>query len=300
MKGATVWRLSAAIAIAVAASSTFVTNASAQSVEIGSLAFTSDPGDGTGHGGSYSYSTAAGDGFNVTSSNGNNMVDVSVAGANGDGWLLTLVAPPGQALASGQYSVPGYYPGNDGPGLRLSGNIGGCYAQYGSFAVENVTFGPFGYVQVLDATYEQYCDGSEAGLRGEVHIANPAPPPLLELDATIALEGTASRLDGSATVQGAVSCTEPVDVNTWVQVTQVVKRTVIRGYGYLQLGCVPGQPTAWTANVDPYGTAPFQKGDAEVTVTATAIDPVYNTGINIQRVGPVKLDKQSSAGQAVA
>jgi hypothetical protein len=295
MKGASIWRLSAAVAIAVAATTTFATNASAQPVETGSLAFTSDPGDWVGHGGSYSYSTTAGDEFNVTSGNGNNIVDVSVLGDNGDGWLLTLAAPPGQALEPGQYSVVRWYPGNSGPGLRLSGNIGACYLQSGSFTIENITFGPFGYVQALDATYEQYCDGNEAGLRGEVHIANPAPPPVLELGAAIGPEGAVSRLNGSATVHGTLSCTKPVTVDATVRVIQVVKRVVIQGYGYVRLSCTPDQPAAWTARVDPFGTTPYQKGEAEVSVSAWATDPTYNVQIDTQQVGQVRLDKPPSA-----
>jgi len=294
MNGATILRLSAALAIAAAAGATFVTSAAAQPVETGSLAFTSDPGDWVGQGGSYSYSAASGDNLSVTSSNDNNTLNVSVQGANGDRWSLTLVARLGQALAPGEYNFVDWYTyqqGSNGPGLELSGNLRGCGLQSGSFTIDNITFGPFGYVQNLDAAFVQRCYQSEAALRGEVHIANPAPPPLLELDAAVAPKGTASRLDGSATVQGTINCTEPVNVNTEVLVTQVVKRTVIRGYGYLQLGCTPGQPTAWTASVDPYGTTPFQRGDAEVTVTATANDPVYNTQINIHRAGPVALDR---------
>jgi hypothetical protein len=293
MKGLSVRRLSAAIVIAAATGATFVTSASAQPVETGSLVFTSDPGDWVGQGGSYSYSAASGDELNVTSSDGNVVLNVSVLGVNGDQWGLTIAGPPGRALVPGEYSFTDwvlYHPESTGPGLSLSGNGRFCGAQSGSFTIDNITFGPFGYVQVLDATFVQRCQGSEAALRGEVHIANPVPPPLLELDATVAPEGSASRLDGSATVHGTISCTAPVTVNTTVHVTQVNKR-VTRGEDYLQLACTPGQSTAWTANVDPWGTTPFQKGDAEVTVTATATDPVYNTQVSIQQAGPVSLDR---------
>lgn len=298
MKGALIRRLSAAIVIAAAAGATFVTSASAQPVETGSLAFTSDPDDWVGQGGSYSYSVAGGDGFDVTSSNDNNTLRISVQGANGDQWGLTLVGQPGQALAPGEYTFVDWidYHGYYGAGLSLSGNGRWCSAQSGSFTIENIAFGPYGDVHVLDATFVQRCQGSEAALRGEVHFVTPAP---LELDATIGPEGTASQLDGSATVHGTISCTEAVTVDTTVLVTQVVKRVVIRGYGYLQLACTPGQPTTWTANVDPYGTAPFRKGDAEVTVTATATDPVYNVQINIQRAGPVQLERSPTHMSAV-
>jgi hypothetical protein len=301
MKGVAIRRLSAAIAIAVMTSATFVTGASAQPVETGSLAFTSDPGDWVGQGGSYSYSTASGDELNVSNSYHNIVLSISVLGANGDRWSLMIAGSDGHAIAPGEYSFTNWVPCHpqfNGPGLVLSGDRS-CWAQSGSFTIHNITFGPIPYVQTLDATFVQWCESPDAALRGEVHIANPAPPPPLELDATIAPEGSASRLNGSATVHGTVSCTAPVTVGTTVRVTQVVKRVITRGSGHLNVACTPERPTAWTANVDPSGTTPFQKGDAEVVVTASATDPVYFTQVTIQRTGPVKLDSHAS-GVAVA
>jgi hypothetical protein len=296
MKGTLVRRLSAAIVIAAAAGATFVTSASAQPVETGSFAFTSDPGDWVGQGGSYSYSVANGDDLTVTSSNDNNTLNVSVHGASGDQWSLTLVARLGQALAPGEYNFVDWstYSGSNGPGLELSGNYRGCGLQSGSFTIDNITFGPFGYVQNLDATFVQRCYQSEAAIRGEVHIANPAPPPVLELGATIGPDGTASQLNGSATVHGTISCTKPVTVDASILVTQVVKRVVIRGYGYVHQSCTPDQPAAWTARVDPVGATPYRKGDAEVNVNAWATDPLYNVQIDTQQVGSVLLDKSST------
>lgn len=301
MKGVAIRRLSAAIALSVATCATFVTGASAQPVETGSLAFTSDPGDWVGQGGSYSYSTASGDELNV-SNNRNVVLGISVLGANGDRWSLLIAGVDGRAIVPGEYSFTDwttYHAEFNGPGLALEASDRSCWVQSGSFTIHNITFGPYPYVQTLDATFVQWCESPDAALRGEVHIANPAPPPPLELDATIAPEGSASGLDGSATVHGTVSCTAPVTVGATVRVTQVVKRVITRGSGHLDVDCTPERPTAWTANVDPSGTTPFQKGDAEVTVTAFATDPVYFTQVTIQRTGPVKLEKQAS-GVAIA
>jgi len=260
--------------------------------------FGQDEAGGGGQGGSYSYSIADGDEFDVTSSNDNNTLRLSVQGANGDQWGLTLAGHPGQALAPGEYTFVDWvdYHGYYGAGLSLSTNGRWCSAQSGSFTIENIAFGPYGDIHVLDATFVQRCQGSEAALRGEVHFVTPDP---LELDATIAPEGIASQLDGSATVHGTISCTQPVTVDTTVFVTQVVKRVLTGGHSHLQLACTPEQPTTWTANVDPYGTVPFQKGDTEVTMTATATDPVYNVQVNIQRAGPVQLEKSPTHMSAV-
>ncbi|NBE56972.1 hypothetical protein GUY60_37275, partial [Streptomyces sp. YC537] len=143
-------------------------------VETGSLSFSGDTGDWVTGGNSYAYSTAAQDRLGVYGSTDNGLVRVSVNAADGAWWTLDLAAPSGTPLAPGTYTGA-TASGSNGPtepGLSLSGNGKGCSTLTGSFTVQDVEFGPQGYVQKLDATYEQHCSGAEAALRGEVHIAN--------------------------------------------------------------------------------------------------------------------------------
>jgi hypothetical protein len=150
--------------------------ANAQSVTSGTLAFSGDQGDYISGGRSYNYSTAANDSLNVNS-NGNG-ITVSVNGASGDWWTLSLSAPSGQTLAPGVYNAAtrDAFKAPTVPGLDLSGNGRGCNTLTGSFVIQNVVFGPDNYVQKFDATYEQHCEGGTPALRGEVHITNPPPP----------------------------------------------------------------------------------------------------------------------------
>jgi hypothetical protein len=149
--------------------------ANAQPVTNGSFAFSGDPGDYISGGGSYSYS-AANDSLTVASS-GNHM-SVDVRGANGDWWTLDLAAPSDQTLVPGTYNGATRYSfqAPTVPGLSLTGNGRGCNTSTGSFVIQNVVFGPGDYVEKLDVTYEQYCEGGAPALRGEVHIANEPPP----------------------------------------------------------------------------------------------------------------------------
>ncbi|MFB8120895.1 hypothetical protein ACFQ6U_22540 [Streptomyces sp. NPDC056465] len=269
------------------------TQAHAQPVTDGSLAFSGDEGDWISGGESYAYSTDSQDTVSVTGSSDNRVVSVSVAGANGDWWYLDLAAPAGATLAPGTYDGATRYPFNEAaePGLDLSGNGRGCNTLTGTFTVTAVEFGPRGYVEELDASFEQHCEGGGSAARGEVHIDNPAPPAELGLGLAVALDGTASTLNGKATLHGTVSCNKPVHVEVAGDVTQVKRKQLIRGSYATSVECVPGAPVAWTAKAVPTGSVPFQRGDVEVEARATATDPDYDQPVTAGETVAVHLSK---------
>ncbi|MFF2136737.1 hypothetical protein [Streptomyces sp. NPDC058193] len=269
------------------------TQAHAQPVTDGSLAFSGDEGDWISGGESYAYSTDSQDTVSVTGSSDNRVVSVSVAGANGDWWYLDLAAPAGATLAPGTYDGATRYPFNEAaePGLDLSGNGRGCNTLTGTFTVTAIEFGPRGYVEELDASFEQHCEGGGSAARGEVHIDNPAPPAELGLGLAVALDGTASTLNGKATLHGTVSCNKPVHVEVAGDVTQVKRKQLIRGSYAASVECVPGAPVAWTAKAVPTGSVPFQRGDVEVEARATATDPDYDQPVTAGETVAVHLSK---------
>ncbi|MFD7921218.1 hypothetical protein ACFV3R_18570 [Streptomyces sp. NPDC059740] len=258
-----------------------------------SLSFSGDAGDYISGGGSYSYATASNDRLNVSGSTDHSHVNVSVDGANGDWWYLDLAAPAGQELQAGTYTGATRYPFNESaePGLSLDGNGRGCNTLTGSFTITDIAFAPDGSVQDLDATYEQHCEGGSAALRGEVHVASPEPPPALDLGLGVAVDGTASALNGKASVHGTVTCTKPVDVTVSGKVTQVKKHVLIRGDFTGSVNCTPGAPVSWTAQADPTGTTPFQRGDVQVDATASATDPDYGSASSVDQTAVVHLVK---------
>jgi hypothetical protein len=289
------WRrsvLAAAFSLTAAVGGMLVASpAQAQTVESGSLSFSGDPGDYITGGLSYSYSTENGDAISVSSS-GDALVSVSVNAYNGDWWYLDISAPSGQTLVPGTYTDAHRYPFNGtGPGLALFGNGRGCNTLTGSFTIVNAVFGPNGYVQTFDATFEQHCEGAAEAARGEVHIANPPPPPALALQLAVATDGTASTLNGNATVHGTVSCNTPTTVNLSGTVVQVVKQVLIRGSFSTQVACMPGAPIPWTGTAVPTGTTPFQKGDAEVKTQASGYDSQYGTYVTVSDTTTVTLSK---------
>lgn len=285
-----------ALALGLATGSTGVlpsTAAHAQSVTDGSLTFSGDEGDWITGGQSYAYSTTTQDHLNVYANSDNSVVSLSVDGANGDWWYLDLAAPSGTPLAPGTYTGATRHPFNEQtePGLSLSGNGRGCNTLTGEFTISAVEFGPLGYVKQLDATFEQHCEGGTAAARGEVHITNPAPPAELDLGLAVALDGTASTLNGKATLHGTVSCNKPVQVNVSGNVTQVRKQNLIRGSYSTTVSCVPGAPVAWTATATPTGSVPFQHGDVEVEARATATDPDYSQPVTVTETVAVRLTR---------
>lgn len=269
------------------------TEALALPVTQGSFSFSGDEGDYISGGQSYAYTTASQDRMNVSGNTDNRVISLSVDGANGDWWYLDLAAPTGKTLTPGTYTGATRYPFNDAtePGLSLSGNGRGCNQLTGTFTISAVEFGPQGYVKKLDADFVQHCEGGTPAARGEVHIENPAPPAELGLDLGIALNGTASSLNGKATFHGTVTCNKPVQVTVAGDVTQVKKRDLIRGSFSTSVSCTPGAPVDWTGTAVPTGSVPFQKGDVEVEGRATATDPDYDRPLTVSETVAVRLTR---------
>ncbi|MEV7096315.1 hypothetical protein AB0M80_26045 [Amycolatopsis sp. NPDC051045] len=286
-------RAAAVVAVPVLAVLVGAVPAQAQTVATGSLSFSGDEGDYISGGRSYAYSTEAKDRLTVNASEDGNHIAVSISAFNSDWWTLDLAAPSGTGLAVGTYDGATRYPfqGANAPGLDLSGNGRGCNTLTGTFTVQNVVFGPRGYVQTLDATFEQHCEGDTAAARGEVHIANPPAPPQLAIGLKVATDGTASTLNGNAYLHGTVDCTAPAKVTLSGSATQVKRNVIIRGTYSAQVSCTPGTPAPWTGTVVPSGTTPFQKGAAEVVTQATALDPNYNTNVSVDDTSVVTLVK---------
>ncbi|MGC4886379.1 hypothetical protein [Micromonospora sp. DT227] len=266
--------------------------AQAQPVASGSVTFSGDQGDYITGGGSYAYSVADGDQLTTSASTDASHVSVNVNGYGGDWWYLDFDAPGSQPLTPGTYENATRYPFNGaGPGLSLDGNGRGCNELTGTFTVLNAAFGPNGYVQTFDATFEQHCEGGTAAARGEVHIANPPAPAPLDLALAVATQGTASTVSGKAVVHGTVTCNQPTSVALYGTVTEIVKKTIVRGDFTTRVDCVPGSPAAWTATATPTGTVPFVKGDVEVSTRAQGYDSEYNQYVEVNDTAVVKLIK---------
>lgn len=270
--------------------------AQAQTAQTASLSFTSDPGDWIGGGATSSYSTTAGDTFGVSGANNDGVITVSVNAADGEWWYLNLAAPSGQALAAGDYTGATRYPFNiaPNPGLDFTGDGRGCNTSTGSFTINDVTFGPEGYVQQLDATFVQHCEGGVPALTGKVHIQNPPPPPALDLGLTVATDGTASTINGKAHIHGTVTCTVAAQVTVSGTATEVVKGDLINGTFNSDVACTPGGPVAWTADATPNGLFAFQKGTAEVQSQASAFDPNYGQYVTVNQTSVVTLKKAAT------
>jgi hypothetical protein len=266
-------------------------SAHAQPVDSGTLSFSGDPDDYITGGGSYSYDTAASDTFRIFNNN-NETVNIQVDGVNGDSWTLTLDAPTGQTLTPGTtYTATRYGRNGGGAGMDLSGNGRGCYFLDGTFTIITALFADNGWVQTFDATFEQHCHGATAAARGEVHITNPPPPPELAIAVSADPRSTVSTVSGDVMLSGTVTCSELVSMSVYGTLTQVVKREIARGNLGLEKTCTPGGPVSWTILVRPSGTTPFIKGDAEVSLNASAYDDTYNRYVYFSVTSVIKLEK---------
>ncbi|MFI7596357.1 hypothetical protein [Actinoplanes sp. NPDC049681] len=266
--------------------------AQAQPVTSGSFTMTGDPGDYISQGRDWSYDVARGDRLTVTSSSDRRVISVGISAANGDWWSADFSAPAGQAIAPGTYAGATRYPFNgQGPGLDVSGDGRGCNELTGTFVVDQVSFGPQGYVEDFDATFEQHCEGDDPAARGRVQIHNDPAPEQLTLSVTPASDGTFSRLNGAATIHGTVACSADVPVRINGDITQVKRKTIIRGTFSAQVDCEKNAEIPWSGTATPTGTTPFQLGRAEVNTTATATDPAYGTTVTDKVTTAVTLSR---------
>jgi hypothetical protein len=269
--------ITAVVCVATAAGGLLLPGtAQAQPVTTGSFSMSGDEGDYITGGSSYTYDAAAGDEMTLNAGDAHNSIAVSINAKNGDWWTLNLKAPNNTNLAPGVYPDATRYPFQGaGAGLSVSGNGRGCNELTGSFTVTELSFGPNGYVETLDATFEQHCEGGASALRGQVQIGNkPAPSPLA-VDLEVATDGTFSKLNGRATLHGTVACSADATVQVTGEVTQVKKKVIITGPFSTSVACTTGAAVAWSATAKPTGTTAFQKGDVEVEGHARAEDPAY-------------------------
>ncbi|MGA5305561.1 hypothetical protein ACPCHT_37095 [Nucisporomicrobium flavum] len=266
--------------------------AQAQPVSSGSFTLSGDPGDYISQGRDWSYSTESGDRLSVNGSDDGRVVSISIDGANGDWWYADFSAPAGEKLEPGTYTGATRYPFNDeGPGLDISGEGRGCNQLTGTFTVTEAAFGPEGYVEDFDATYEQHCEGGTPAARGRVQVHNQAAPEQLAVSLNTSTEGTFDRLNGNATLHGTVTCTADVPVHVNGEITQVKRKTIIRGTFAATVDCVAGAEVPWSATAEPSGTTPFQLGRAEVNTTASATDPVYGNSVTDKETVTVVLTR---------
>ncbi|QOV47223.1 hypothetical protein [Streptomyces chromofuscus] len=249
--------------------------ARAVEMESGTFSVVSEVGDPVGGGYSYAYTDGEGaaDAMYAGWDDAMNRLTVIVLGANGDRWDVVMGAAYGEQLAPGTYTGASDTPAFGAPRLSVSGTFYGCESE-GSFTIDRMVLGPRGYVEALDASFEQNCVGHDPGLTGQVHLTNPPPPAELALDVDVAATGTVG-IDGKATVHGTVTCTEPADVLVNGRIDQVGRSGLATASYYTRVDCAPGTPAAWTATATPSGSVPFEKGDAVVEFKGQATDPVY-------------------------
>lgn len=238
-----------------------------------SLWYVSETGDYIGQGQSLSFNT----GITATGSTDGRIVHVSVN--TPEHWFyLDLAAPVGQTLVSGGvYENAQRYPfqASDRPGLSFSGDGRGCNTLTGRFEVTEIKISAHGYVERLRGNFEQHCEGMVPALFGQVDIANPPPPPALEINVQLDTRGLVNKASGQATVGGMVTCSVPTTVYVNATLTQRTSRTTVAQGGY-QIGTqCSSTPTRFSSVVNALNGTPFVNGAAQYDATASASDPTY-------------------------
>jgi hypothetical protein len=153
------------------------------------LTFTSSPGDWVGQGQTRRFESGpnaefGGDvwaDFNNLADNNYLSLSIELAGTGSRFWGLQMRAPRGQVLVPGVYRNAKRVPaiGSTDPQLDLAGEGRSCNTSTGEFEVFEAVYGPkppgsgtTGTIERFHARFTQVCDGSSAGLTGEVHLVS--------------------------------------------------------------------------------------------------------------------------------
>jgi hypothetical protein len=134
------------------------------------LSFLSEPGDYVGQGRSRRFDAFA-DVYTAVALCGNNRLEVSLHGANGEFSGVTMSAPRGTDIRPGNYeNAVNWPPSGSVAGLTvlIEGRV--CGRSNGRFTVTDAVFGTDGSVERFRAIFEQRCDGSSAGMSGEISL----------------------------------------------------------------------------------------------------------------------------------
>ncbi|WP_328423649.1 hypothetical protein OG470_11935 [Micromonospora sp. NBC_00389] len=263
----------------------------AKAPQSGSLVVTGDPDDPVTEGRDYSFATPDGDGFNVWGTA--NQLTVEVWDPPLGPWRIALSAPVGQPLTVGTYTgATEYLYESPLPGIALSGNDRFCTnGQTGSFTVTDISWGPHGYLERFDATFDQRCNYSTGSARGAVHIANPPAPPVLAVGVDVARSGTIDTGTDEVTVHGTVTCTAPATVYVEGQITQTRHGQVAEGIVRAEVACTPGGSIAWTSRSPSFTSTPFRWGDVAVSANASSYDTTYDIFVSDADSAAVRLRK---------
>ncbi len=264
---------------------------SAQAVESGSFSFSGDPDDPITGGQSYSYDTSASDQMTVVGdSEDQHSISAEIDGTDGYDWNFSISGPFGEALAPGTYTVT---QGESTPGINLWRPEYFCWG-LGSFTIDKIEWGPFGYIHALDATFEFHCWGDTPASRGRLHILNPPAPPTLEASLNVAGDGTFDQLTGSATVHGTVTCNKAAYTEINGTVAQTRNGVWLHADYFKPVDCTPGAPVAWTATATPLPETTFRKGHAKSTANFYRYDADYERQTTTQERSTITLTKQKT------
>ncbi|WP_405714299.1 MULTISPECIES: hypothetical protein [unclassified Streptomyces] len=278
--------LTAAMTMAVVAAPLSGT-AQAHEAVSGSLAFSGEAGEFVSGGQSQEFTAGSVEMFDVSGPTAESAVGVTIVTPEGKRWSLHLQAPEGQKLTEGAtYTGASRWPDArpEDPQLQFGADDRWCTTSTGSFTVSHISYGPYGYVRELDATFEQYCNGSTLPLRGEVHARTAEPPAELAIGLGLNPEGKVDTKTGEVTVGGTATCNKPARISLSGLVAQTQKTGEAVGrYEGGAVDCTPGAPVPWNVTIPPTAMEPgtaFRPGTATFRGFGRADDRDYPVTVN--------------------
>jgi hypothetical protein len=262
--------------IAVLALSAAAFAAQAQTYS-GTISWQSDPGDYLGMGGSGTYS----EGVKAIGNTYNAAVAISYFGTSASGspeWFtINLAAPYNQPLQVGRYDGATRYPFNapGTPGLDVGTTGRGCNTGSGSFVIDQVKYGPRGYVETIVGSFEYGCDYSTGKIRGTFAVFNPPPPPALAIELALDTKGYVNKGNGEATISGVIACTSNASVFLNGTVVQPSGRFGLnQGWFGKQLACTP-EPAQFTVSLVPLTNGgKYEQGPVQIDVKGSSYDAI--------------------------
>jgi hypothetical protein len=249
-------------------------NADTVSAVSGTFTMSSESGDYIGLGRSYSFDVST-DAISFGVMDWGEVRVFARSAATGELWTASLAAPGGAQLVPGVYTDARRSFDATHPQLDVYGAGRGCNDTTGSFTVLDASYGQYGYLQSVHATFEQHCGGATPALRGEINLVAPPSPPPLTVHVTLDAGAKVDRGDGSLQLSGTISCSQATPASISVVAAQQQKKGTASGYLNPYIPSCSPTPTAWTAKLLSSSGIAFAAGSVQVTTTAAANDTWY-------------------------
>jgi DNA-binding beta-propeller fold protein YncE len=241
----------------------------------------SEPGDYIGGGVVQLYTSAN---SRIWGFAGGGQFSAEIRQGNTHRWSVRLDAPFGEVLSTGAYpgAVRAAGPSNS-PTMSFSGDGRGCNTLTGHFDIVELTYNVYGELMLIDATFEQHCEGAVPALFGRIRLEVPPPTPGVTLpQGTITVPTSGSFLYVHSEIDYAGGISESLNTSANSVITGALKA----GGDYFRGAVLQGNVPLWRAEIASPPGETLAVG-SYIRAVRAAFRPAGRPGVDLTGCTPV-------------